>query len=735
MIRLLIDNQYPVYLDKGTRLRLEFQMPYFSTDGIPVPVIYPFNIPIKKNESVFSYAHFTLLSSKTVVFDVTMYFDNVPVLRGKFYIKTITAEHYRGSIIFNGFSDEFKTRKLSDLVYEDITIGGTPHSPTNVAYHAEQIVKGFAEADYTFPVIFAENFYGEPDDDDVTEYNPDWGGDEGSGPIGRYINNYNAAAGMFPINSIHEDPLCDNVASMVPCPYIHPLLRKIFDDEGFNCFGAFFDDTELQDLIIFYNYPLDEKYKKYFVRASWDDNQSIGMGGAVLWFPDESTGDNEDEDGCWNNSTYRYTIKNRGYHSFSINVNVKPHTYTENIIARIRLKNEAGDTLDYQEFTVVPETWTELDYELLYYFDEVLVNSTVYLWFEFVKPLGNDHDGDVENQILIAANISYQNLNQFSNKMNIANHLPPVEVNEFINSLKNGFGLGIFFDFYQKEAQLSLVRDIFSMKKYLDLSHKVLSSDKESEITENGGYKFNIDFDRDVYTYENYEYIGEFDTFNDLPTPSEPYKIALERSSNSILIYKKDPDSNIFDWFYWSDNIYPVEVGDGEEEITAGFSTLAMHIGNDLLTAQTKTVAGSPAFETGDNDFPLTLLFDRGMQENANGDEYPMASCVSSNLAGAGIGDYHLKMNGDNGLYAKFLEKWYLFLLESEEIKRYFHCTVIDFINIVSLFMPQRGDECRKIMVDNMIAIPKKVTFILTPEGIEQTEIIMIKSNANTDGR
>jgi len=51
------------------------------------------------------------------------------------------------------------------------------------------------------------------------------------------------------------------------------------------------------------------------------------------------------------------------------------------------------------------------------------------------------------------------------------------------------------------------------------------------------------------------------------------------------------------------------------------------------------------------------------------------------------------------------------------------------------LFMPQRGDECRKIMVDNMIAIPKKVTFILTPEGIEQTEIIMIKSNANTDGR
>jgi len=738
MIRLMVDNQYQVYLDKGTRLRLEYQMPYFDSEGIPVPIIYPFNIPIKKNVSIFSFAHLTLLQQRAIVFNVTMYFDDIPVLKGKFYIKTLTKDYYRGSIVFNGFSDDFKTKKLNELVYEDIDIGGTPHSATNVAYHAEQIVKGFVEADYTFPVIFAENFYGEPDDDDLTEYNPDWGGDEGSGDVGRYINNYNAAAGAFPINMIREDPLNDNVAAMVPHPFVHNLIRKIFNDENFGCFGSFFDNEELHKLIIFYNFPLDEKYKKYYVQAEDEAYHLIEEGGNMLGYPDETTGENQDVDGCWNNSTNKYTVKNSGYHIINLWLRAKPDynvNYTT-VKCILGLKNELGVIEFEQQFIVDNDlTYHDLLFEFEIFFNTGDINKEYHFWFKFIVGDSTDYFGAIWNEHFIAYNSSYQNLNQFSNILNIANHLPPVEINTFFNTLTKAFGIGIFFDFINNNVQFSLVNDIFNSKKYLDLSHNVLSTDKETEILENNGYKLDIAFDRDVYTFDNYEFIGEFDTWDELPTPDNVNKIALEKSSNTIVIYRKDPDSNIFDWFYWSDNIYPVKSGGGIEPITADFSTLAMHIGNNLLTAQTKVIASSPAFETGDNDFALTLLFYRGMQENADGDEYPMASCVNYDRLGNEIGDYQLKMNGDNGLYAKFLQSWYTFLGGSEEIKRYFHCNAVDFLNITSMFLPQKGVECRKIMVDNMICLPKKATFILTNEGIDQAEIIMLKSNAYTDGR
>jgi hypothetical protein len=736
MIKLLIDNQYPVYLEPKTNLRIEFSMPFFDSEAIPSPVIYPFNIPIFKNESIFEYCHYDLIGTRTKVFNVTFYFDDLAVLTGKFYIKTINSDYYRGSIIFSGFPEGFSEFKLNDLSYSDITIGGTPHSSTNVAFHAEQVVKGILIRDYTFPVIFANNFYGEPDDDGIPEANPDWGGDTGSGPVGKYLNNYNAPSGTFPVNLIREDPLCDNTSALIPCPFLFPVIRKMFSEIGFSCFGDFLSDAELQKLILFYNFPLDEQYKKYFVRASYPSGvQTISQPGDPLYFNVESGGDLEDADSCWNIATHRYEVKSSGYHTFKVKVSCYCDINGGNVNARLSLKTNAGDVLDQDNFTLVSETWDTFDYELIYFFPFAMIGTLVYLHLRYTNQYGEGQIGSAKQQTLIATNVSYQNLNQYSNKLNIAKHLPPVSYSTFINSLKNAFGLGVFFDFVTRNVEFSFITDIINSPFVLDLSDKVLQGNKELELPDHKGYKLNISYNKDTYPFETYEFIGEFPTWDDLPVPNAPNKTAIDKSSNTVVIFKRNADEDVFSWHFYSDNIYKVVVGEGKEEIISDFNTLPLHLGNNLLTAQTKDLGTSPCFDTGDNEFPFTLLFYRGMQKDAKNDDYPMASSVNYSLSGALIGDYQTKMNGDNGLYNKFLKPWYDFLETSEEFKRSFLCSSVDFFNIASLFLPQKVNPVRKIRFESMNCIPKKATFVFSSSGIITTEMILLKSNSGSGGR
>jgi hypothetical protein len=287
------------------------------------------------------------------------------------------------------------------------------------------------------------------------------------------------------------------------------------------------------------------------------------------------------------------------------------------------------------------------------------------------------------------------------------------------------------------EAGLMIIN--FALRKIysiiLDFSAKVLYDKKEVELPDHKGYKLNIAYNNDVYPYETYEFLGEFATWDDLPIPNAPNKIAIDKNTNTVLIFKRNEDEGAFSWQFYSDNIYEVIVGEGKEEISADFSTLPMHLGRNLLTSQTKDLGTSPCFDTGDNDLPLTILFYRGMQQDSKGDDYPMASSVNYTLNGAALGDYQIKMNGDNGLYNKFLLPWYEFLENTEEFKRYFNCDSRDFFNIAKLFLPQRGNPTRKIRVDSMNCIPKKVTFVISSSGIMTTEMILLQAKSSTGGR
>lgn len=734
MIRIEIDNE-SIWLENKTKLRLELNSTLFQTDVIPGSVVYPFNIPVKGNESIFNHAHFVEINKLVKSFDANLFIGDSIRFSCKLLLKKISPKYYRSSIILNTFSTDFKDLNLTNLVYDDITIGGTPHSATNVAFHAEQIVKGNLAADYTFPVIFAEFFYGELDDDtNEAEFNPDWGEDDGSGTkVGKYINNFVASAGTFPYNPVNENPECDNIHTMVPMPYVMPVLENIFSSENYLAFGDFFDNAELQKLILFNNYPLDQKYKQYFVRASQIGSQSF-TGEAVIQFNDDSSGDNEDDDSAFNTSTYKYEIKARGYHQVKINLD-----YTNNSIEALhRVTWSLLKDTTVIDSGVISGPYVlsgELEINFTEFEDTGDIGSeySLKVFFEDDDGLGWDScNGTVEYGLIVVSNNSVSDLNQFANTLNITNHLPDIEAGGFLNAIRLAFGLSIFYDFEGKEIQFDFSKDVVTSPNYLDLTSQVIANIIELGFSDFTGFTFNIDYHNDVVLYDNYEYLGAFDTNADLPTPSGVNKVALVLSTNVINIYRKDHDTEEMGWLFFSDNFYDLVKEDGSEEINPGLSAQAMHRGNDLLTAETKGTGSSPAFETGVNEFDFILMFDRGMQEDDNGDDYPMASSVNLDLAGNSLGNYSLVMDGDAGLYEQFLKPWYEFILNAEEVRRMFVCNETQMMEIIKLFSPQRGKKTRKCRIDNINYIPKKFSFIITMEGIEQVEGILMKKGGET---
>lgn len=732
MIRIEINNEN-IWLENKTKLRLELNSTLFETDVIPGSIVYPFNIPVRGNEAKFNHAHFVEINKTTRSYACNLFIGNSIRFSCNLLLKTLSPKYYRSSIIINTFSSDFKDLNLKDLVYDDITIGGTPHSGSNVVSYANNVVKGITTADFTFPVIFAEFFYGDPDDDtDESEFNPDYGGDTGSGKVGKYINNFNTLGGTFVVNSIDENPIVDNAYTLVPMPYLIPAMRKLFNRENYYIFGDFCDDLELQKLIIINNYPLDQKYKKYFVRASHNAVQYIGSAGDTVVIDDDSTGENEDDDSCFNTGTYKYEILNKGYHFVQVKTEALLLIFAGNTgTLRLTLLQNGVQVGDYAENAVNSDDFTKSTYSFTNYFSNVEVNDLLEIKAEFFL-YGTPHDGQLRNFVVTFSNSSWSDLNQFSNTMNLVNHLPDIKSGSFLNAIRTAFGLGVFYDFESKEIQFDFSKDIVTSPNYIDLTDQSIPEETELEFSEATGFTFNIDYHRDVFLYDNYEYLGAYDTYGDLPTPSNLNKVALVLSTNTINIYRKDHDTDELGWFFFSDNFYDVVTGDGSGDIVPELSTLAMHLGNDLLTAQTKEVASSPDFETGINDMGFILAFDRGMQEDDNGDDYPMASSINFDLAGASIGNYTLVMDGENGLYEQFLKPWYEFILNSEEVRKMFVCNEKQMFDIINLFSPQRGKKTRKCRVDNINYLPKRFSFIISMEGIEQVEGILVKKGGET---
>jgi hypothetical protein len=718
-------NKQTLYLEPKTTLRFDLISNLFDDDVIPLSVVYPFNIPAPPNQSIFEFANFVEISRSVKSYSCDFYFAGYLLFAGTLYVTSYSNEYYRCSIVVNSFSEGFADKLLSEFDYGgDINIGGNPHAATNVAFHAEQIVKGLIQANYTFPLIYAPEFYGSVDDNNVSEYNEDWGGDAGAGDVGKYLNNYSRTGNTFPVNQVREDPECDNVYAMLPCAYLHYVLERVFYSEKYNLYGDFMTDEELQQLILFNNRPLDEKYTKYYVQASMTSQQVISLPTKIL-FADDSTGENEDDDNCYDAATSIYTAAYAGYHE--VKLSIKAKAVINDVDGNFALMKVAsfppgaGIVMDEVTYTLYDySTWYDIEISLKAYFD---IGEEFYIYCNF-QAGGIQSSATVKDGVIKVSHNSYCNLNQFSNILNLQNHMPPVTAGNLFNNLVKTFGLAVFVDTITKEIELAFKKDVISDNRYIDLTECLIAKTTEIEPSETDGVSFILNFADEFADYSDYTLLGHYPTFNDLPTPKELNQVAIVDCLNVAFIWKKDADTNTTSWLYFADVQYEQTIGDGSTEIEPDISTLTIHQGTDFICPQYKDTGSSPAFETGINDVDPILLFYRGMKEDDNANDYPFASCTKYDNNGSSAGNYEMI---SEAIFEEFLEPWHEWLIESETVSMKLDCNISHIIEIIKLFAPSKTATARKVRVKSLNYIPKKFSFMLSMNGVKETEAILVK--------
>jgi hypothetical protein len=733
-------NDKVLAIDPSTKLRFDINSTLFETDAIPGSYICPFDIPVKDN-NFFENAEFIEVNRLFKKYPCMVFLNNTPIFSGELILNSTLQNKYRVSVILTGIASDFPDKKLNELNYgSDITFA----SAVNYAKTNNSITDDSAVC--VFPTIYVPNMYGNSDDDSDSPANADFGGHEIVGvnisKTGKFINYWNAQNQTFPINEIQPSnvPKNDNRFVLVPQFKLIFVVKKLFESLGYTVSGDFFADSFLSKLLFMNYFAMDDKKKKYFLSASHPavfTNAQLFNG--TIPFNDITSLGNEDQNNSWDMQHNCYTIQTIGWHSikavFSIQclnlINGNSHfSLSANVM---NLMNNGIFTYggysvqaNFNYFTLNEIRSVEISAN--FYFNTADIGKKIII-------TGLDNTGGYAFRFLSAKlNItatSYQNLNRFSNKIKIANHVTSNTVGTVLNSLKLNFGLALFFDAENKTIEISFLKDILKSFNSIDITENVIKNSVEISIEENKGFLISQKNDEDISDIDNLDNIGSFIKKTDLPVPDKLNVIAEVLQEGCFYQYKKNDTTFALEWIKFGTSVREIKEGNETENVSLDISVTTNVLKNNVLVPYSKQQGTSDFFDTGINDTDLQLLNWYGMKKNLLNMYYPFASALKFDAFGNIINDIELRLDGPCGLYKNYLESWYNFIDNAETVNLQLKIDTPKLIEILKVFKPQENtasQQIRKLKYKNILLLPKAFSIIIPVSGgYIESEIEVLK--------
>jgi len=717
MLSIKINNKALV-LVPSTKLRFEIQSPIFETDAIPGSYICPFDLPVAGND-VFENAEFIEINRIYKKYNCVVLLDDYPLYSGELILNTSNTRIYRCSVVLTGIATDFPENKLNELNYDsDIVIGGTPHNSNSVAsFAAMQNATGIW--DFYFPMIHAPNFYGSS--------NADYGGEVvlNAGKVGKFLNNWNAALQKFEINKINSDANCvDNAYVLVPQMKLIYIVKKIFENIGYSISGDFFSSSFINKLL-FLNYTaLDEKYKRYYVAAKSTQLQIV-LNFQKIKFQDDSSLGFEDIDNCFNTTTSEYEIKEKGYISINCNINFTPvaNAPKQQFYWRFYITDGTNETMFLQNSINItnPNVLNTIDINESYFASNSVVGKKIILKTDLIQNQPPyPHFTHIINSAQITFTHSYHNLNQYSNKLHIADHTTSNTVGSLLNALKTNFGLAIWFDMESKVVEISFLKDLVASHNYIDISDMVVRNSLEITIEEAVGYKLIQKNDDKAKDIKLYTHLGSFLKKSDLPIPDKLNVIAEVLQEGCLYMYKKNETDFTLSWEKYGTSISEIKKSKAETDTAVDIGIMTNVIMHDRLLPDSNQQGTSEAFDTGVNETDMQLLIWHGMKPDKNGLLYPFASSLKYDVAGNIISDTELRLDGESGIFDNYLKSWYDFKNTAETVRLQIKMQSDRLINILELFKPQfnkASQQIRKLKYNGCLLLPKSISFLVPVNG------------------
>jgi hypothetical protein len=274
-------------------------------------------------------------------------------------------------------------------------------------------------------------------------------------------------------------------------------------------------------------------------------------------------------------------------------------------------------------------------------------------------------------------------------KFDLGDHLPDISIAEFFLSLKNR--LGWWYDFDRKNKVIIIkplidesTGNIKNFSKYANpLVPKKVNKEKKTYALKNSNSSSSPD-------YQSIDLQADVATIAALPAAAETtyghvHYVIVE---NSYYICRQDDTTGVYSWELYAANIYDYAPAGANEDI----NSTAITAGNEKFDAYMDFIPHlempgiwplRTEFET---DFPLALIFFKGLRNNKAGTPYPFATSGIYDSTGAQCGNWALtytckKLNGDDvGLYQLNFKKFLDTLNTNEEFEVTLNLPLVEWL-------------------------------------------------------
>jgi hypothetical protein len=718
MLALIINNvKIPL---TETSVRFEYVNSLFNDSFIQGDYTFPFNVA--ETEVVLKALKFASALDavgKTYEFESILLFNNQMFLKGNLYINGYTNRIFSVNMAFGIKGNNFIDKPLTEYDF-----GGIITPPSLIDY-ANETVSSTNWKDYPlcFPPHYNADFYGDS--------NEDWLG---------VVNKMDVVSKEYYSNSSGSE------YNLVPWFYVMFLLNHVAETEGYTLTGDFVENPEASKLILYNNYALDELETFYSIFITKSNNQPLLSPDGQINFL-ESTPEDVDKDNCWlNNDSYK--IKTTGVHNIDIRLNfnsgyINIASWPALVYYRIYvlINNVVVHTFWRNINNFSQPSGYEKEEFLFFSFNATAGQVNQYVTFKYSMDTPAA-DGYFTPPIIRPESYIYVyvdglvGVNVYAKSIDPRNHIPKDTVGEFLNNLKNAFGLFVDINPIKKIISINFHKNTLLKKPIVDYSKKAIKNFTLTIDNEEKGYVFGYAIPDDDKLCENNfkkfhdnNYLGFVYKLSDLGAVSAPGSIKYVRATNKYYIVSDTSGS--FQWEIFSDRCDEFTYGNSSTEIKSKYMPMFMNYGyvfdssiaSDVavLMPHVKQTGSSPAFSIGVNDFTPRMMFNHGLRfiNNDPDKNYLFSSSTNYDPSGVRIANFSLMPGDEDGTHENFTRIWLEILMGKEVIESDF---IFDFLDIMNF------NANEPIFMFNQIYLVKTGTSTMS-SIIEPIKLYLVKYN------
>lgn len=764
MFQLIIDGLF-AEVSPATKLRLDVTSSLGDSDLLKGKVVYPLDLPhCDQNAMVFKNANIMHVIYDYKIYQAQYSFKGKQFISGELILLGTNSTGYHITIIDKGMSNEFIEKLMTEIDIPEFVMVEKPHS--ELAEYMTKVAKGLISTDFELPMVYAPNFY---------ENNEDFGNEDirfiadpdEDGIRGKYENRWNVDHYNWNIPSV-DQPM--NIYTFVPYPKLFNVLKKVFNINEIDIFGSFLNKAQADNIILKNNRTLDDNFK-YLIAARFrkkasqvlyrnNDNSSEPSASYLLSFSKigdylsnfDTAREFNPRTGGWSGVTGfdAYLVPQVPDFSgivceYSIDIDLMLYIFRSSDITTVSVEiwiaypgiySASYSLLKSTSFS--PPSGSFIHYPINYRESISLAPGCV-ICFKlkhsgFGTTSTSSHGNSSVGTILASAesfieikNLTLENYNAGAANFKLNQHLPEISVGEFINVLRQVYGVVIYTDAEKREIELSMLSDLQASEGYVDLSNYLVPNSLERSFDEVLTQK--ITYKHEIETPSNSNFnLPICINFRNLPTASVGDK-CIVLADGMVYKYTLNTDEERYDWT----PAYPYskakhEIADNETVIDCTILANCERISKLFPTTTEKVISDKFG---GDGNNTLGVLYYHGLTKDLGSIYYPFASAYALDVNANQLPIIPMFESGSGTNGELFTNPYFESSKSYESFKAQFKIPLNIMEDLIYLLKPQRcspANAKRKIMFNSVKFIPLQMSFILDGEQeYIETEITFIK--------